>query len=238
MGRRQTAVERTRERIVAATFELHASIGPSRTTIRAIAERSGVQRRTVYAHFPDIESLYEACTVHGIRSTAMPEPGGWRSIDDPNHRLRHGLAEMFAWYRANEQMLGNVLFDVDPNAPAPTSPDAFDLRMGALLDALLDGLTIEPDGSPTEPHDRPTEPDGSPTEPDRRPILEAVVAHALDFTTWRSLVRGGLADDQVVTVLMGLVGNARERRDPADRPREPAGEVAHRPSRRALRAET
>ena len=213
MGRRQTAVERTRERIVAATFELHASIGPSRTTIRAIAERAGVQRHTVYAHFPDIESLYEACTVHGIRSTAMPEPGGWRSIVDPDHRLRHGLAEMFAWYRANERMLGNVLFDVDPNAPAPTSPDAFDLRMGALLDALLDGLTIEPDGSPTEPHDRPTEPDGSPTEPDRRPILEAVVAHALDFTTWRSLVRGGLADGQVVTVLMGLVEGVRERRD-------------------------
>ena len=224
MGRRQIAVERTRERIVAATFELHASIGPSRTTIRAIAERAGVQRHTVYAHFPDIESLYEACTVHGIRSTAMPEPGGWRSIDDPNHRLRHGLAEMFAWYRANERMLGNVLSDLDPNAPAPTSPDAFDLRMGALLDALLDGLTIEPDGSPTEP--------------DRRPILEAVVAHALDFTTWRSLVRGGLADDQVVTVLMGLVGNARERRDQADRPPEPAGEVAQGPARRALRAET
>ena len=231
MGRRQTAVERTRERIVAATFELHASIGPSRTTIRAIAERAGVQRHTVYAHFPDIESLYEACTVHGIRSTAMPEPGGWRSIDDPNHRLRHGLAEMFAWYRANERMLGNVLFDVDPNAPAPTSPDAFDLRMGALLDALLDGLTIEPDGSPTEP-------DGSPTEPDRPPILEAVVAHALDFTTWRSLVRGGLTDDQVVTVLMGLVGHTRERRDRADRPRHATGEVAQGPARQALRAET
>lgn len=213
MGRRQTAVERTRERIVAATFELHASIGPSRTTIRAIAERAGVQRHTVYAHFPDIESLYQACTVHGIRSTAMPEPGGWRSIDDPIHRLRHGLAEMFAWYRTNEQMLANVLFDVDPSAPAPTSPNAFELRMGALLDALLDDLTIEPDRSPTKRDGWSTEPDRRLTGLDGEPILEAVVAHALDFTTWRSLVRGGLTDDQIVTVLIGLVEGVRERRD-------------------------
>ncbi len=83
MGRRQTAVEQTRERIVAAAFDLHATVGPSRTTIRAIADRAGLQRHTVYAHFPDLDSLYEACTVHGIRSTGMPEPDGWRTIDSP-----------------------------------------------------------------------------------------------------------------------------------------------------------
>ena len=184
MGRRQTAVEQTRERIVAATFDLHATIGPSRTTIRAIADRAGLQRHTVYAHFPDLETLYEACTVHGIRSTAMPEPDGWRTIDPPRVRLRHGLTEMVAWYRANERMLANVLFDVDPEAPPPTCPDPFEVRMVALHDTLMDGWEIEPK---------------------RRSTVEAVMGHALAFTTWRSLASGGLTDNQVVAVLVGLV---------------------------------
>ncbi len=184
MGRRQTAVEQTRERIVAATFELHATVGPSRTTIRAIAERAGLQRHTVYAHFPDLELLYEACTVHGIRSTRMPEPDGWRTIAGPLDRLRHGLTEMIAWYRANEQMLGNVLFDVDPGAPPSTTPDAFEARMIALIDTLIEGWQIEPD---------------------RQLTFKAVLGHAIAFTTWRSLAGGGLSDDEVVAVLVGLM---------------------------------
>lgn len=184
MGRRQTAVDQTRDRIVAAAFDLHATIGPSRTTIRAIAEHAGLQRHTIYAHFPDIESLYEACTVHGIRSTSMPEADGWQAVAPPLGRLRHGLTQMIAWYRANEQMLGNVLFDFDPTLPPPTEPDPFEVRMGALQAALMEGWTIEPD---------------------RRLAFEAVVGHALAFTTWRSLAAGGLTDDQVVAVLVGLV---------------------------------
>lgn len=198
MGRRQTAVEQTRERIVAATFDLHATIGPSRTTIRAIASRAGLQRHTVYAHFPDLDSLYEACTAHGIRSTGMPEPDGWQAIESPPDRLRHGLTEMIPWYRANEQMLANVLFDIDPSVPPPTTPDPFEVRMVALREAIMEGWPIEPD---------------------RRPTLEAVVGHALAFTTWRSLAAGGLSDDQIVTVLLGLVervANGTIRADPAD----------------------
>ena len=184
MVRRQTAVEQTRERIVAATFDLHATIGPSRTTIRAIADRAGLQRHTVYAHFPDLDSLYEACTVHGIRSTGMPGPDGWRTIDRPLERLRHALTEMVAWYGTNEQMLGNVLFDVDPSAPPPTAPDPFEVRMVELSGALMEGWVVKPD---------------------RRLVVEAVVGHALAFTTWRSLSGGGLNDDQVVAILVALV---------------------------------
>ena len=196
MGRRQTAVTQTRERIVAAAFDLHATIGPSRTTIRAIADRAGLQRHTVYAHFPDLESLYEACTAHGIRATGMPHPDEWRAIEAPVDRLRHGVTEMVAWYRANEQMLGNVLFDVDPDAPPPTTPDPFERRMGAMLDTLMEGWQVGPH---------------------RRAPLRAVVDHALAFTTWRSLNRGGLPDDQVVGILVGLVTSVAEGSIPAGR---------------------
>ena len=100
LGRRQAAIDATRERIVAAAFSLHATVGPSRTTISAIAERAGVQRHTVYSHFPDLDSLYEACTTHGMDSTGMPTPAPWSEIEDPVERLRAGLTALTGWYRA------------------------------------------------------------------------------------------------------------------------------------------
>jgi AcrR family transcriptional regulator len=35
-------------------------------TITAIAQRAGVQRHTVYSHFPDEQSLFRACVAHGL----------------------------------------------------------------------------------------------------------------------------------------------------------------------------
>lgn len=184
MRRRLETVEQTRQRIVAATFELHAMIGPSRTTIRAIADRAGVQRHTVYAHFPDLDSLYEACTTHGIEATAMPHPDDWLAIAEPAARRRHGLAAMVDWYRANATMLANVLLDVDPTAPPPTAPDPFEVRFRALLATLRD---VRDDRA------------------DRRRIVDAVLAHALAYTTWRSLADGGLDDATIVALLVGFV---------------------------------
>src|SRR3712207_7691871 len=43
----------TRHRIVEATVELHRTRGPANTTISEIAQRAGVNRLTVYNHFPD-----------------------------------------------------------------------------------------------------------------------------------------------------------------------------------------
>src|SRR5262249_25116750 len=53
LKRRAERMAETRERIARAAYELHATIGPARTTISAIAARAGVQRHTVYQHFPD-----------------------------------------------------------------------------------------------------------------------------------------------------------------------------------------
>ncbi len=172
-----------RERITAATFELHATVGPSRTTIRAIAERAGVQRHTVYHHFPDLETLYQACTEHGIRATGMPTAAGWSAIHEPAARLRHALAEMFAWYRANERMLGNVMSDFDPTAPPPSAPDPFEIRMTELLEALgADWATDDPPPA----------------------ALGAVLTHAVAFETWRSLTSGGLTDADAIGILVAL----------------------------------
>lgn len=187
MGRRLATVEATRHRIAAAAFELHAEIGPSRTTIRAIAERAGVQRHTVYHHFPTLDELYLACTLHGIEVTGMPEPGPWLAIADPVARLTRGLSDLYAWYRDNERMLANVLHDVDPSAPPPPFPDPFEVRMAALHAALAESWQLE---------DR---------DEGRRRHLPAVVGHALSFDTWRSLSTGGLADDEAVDLMVAFV---------------------------------
>lgn len=64
MRKRLEDVEETRRRIVEAAVKLHGSVGPSHTTFSAVAERAGVQRSTVYRHFPDEEALFGACTSH------------------------------------------------------------------------------------------------------------------------------------------------------------------------------
>jgi AcrR family transcriptional regulator len=188
MASRLATIEETRSRITAAAFELHAEIGPSRTTIRGIADRAGVQRHTVYAHFPDLEALYEACTTHGIRATAMPDGAQWPRITDPGERLRVGLTELYAWYRANERMLLNVLHDGGAAAvtPAPTStPDPFDLRMAAFGAALAAGWNI--------------------SDPERSACLHAALSLALAFDTWRSLTGSGLPDEQAIGLLVGMM---------------------------------
>ena len=44
--------QNTRERIIEATVALHEEVGPAKTSIKAIAEKAGVQRLTVYRNFP------------------------------------------------------------------------------------------------------------------------------------------------------------------------------------------
>ena len=102
----------TRKRIVEATVELHDAVGPSRTTISAIAERAGVQRLTVYRHFPDERSLFEACSGLWRAENPAPDPSAWAAIDDPEQRLRIALTEIYAFFRTTEGMTGNLLRDL------------------------------------------------------------------------------------------------------------------------------
>jgi AcrR family transcriptional regulator len=183
MTRRLGSVEETRTRIAAATFELHATIGPARTTISAVAERAGVQRHTVYHHFPDLTKLFRACVDHGIRVTRMPEAGPWLAISDPAARLRTGLTELYAYYRANARLLGNIYRDM-PMFADVGGTEQFDERVAGMFSALAGGWSA----------------------PDEvRPTLTAAVSHAMSFETWKSLTQGGLTDDQARDMMVGLV---------------------------------
>src|SRR5690242_13931831 len=103
----------TRARIVAATAELHQEVGPAQTTVAEIARRAGVERATVYNHFPDEAALYGACQAHWLQRTPPPDPSVHAAIDDPQERLEAVLRDLYAWYRRGRRMTRNVLRDAE-----------------------------------------------------------------------------------------------------------------------------
>jgi AcrR family transcriptional regulator len=126
LKQRAERVEETRQRIVEATSALHLERGPAATSIAEIARRAGVQRRTVYNHFPDDSTLFEACSAHWRALHPVPDPAGWTD-------LRQGLRELYAWYRETERMTANVLRDAEalPSLRAVMEPG-----FGAYMDAV------------------------------------------------------------------------------------------------------
>src|SRR4051794_41168250 len=161
--RRAEQQEETRQRIVEAMVALHREVGPARTTISAIAERAGVQRLTVYRHFPDERSLFEACTSHWSAEHPPPDPGPWTQIDDPSERAEVALRELYGWYDANEAMLANSDRD------RPLLPVFAELTDPRPLHEAIVGILMR--GRP------------------RRKPVRAFLGHAVAFATWRSLCR-------------------------------------------------
>src|SRR5918992_2903989 len=87
--------EETRQRIIESAVALHLERGPAQTSINAIAERAGVNRVTVYRHFPDARTLLEACSAHARRLNPPPDLDAWRRIEDPRRRLEVGLGQLY-----------------------------------------------------------------------------------------------------------------------------------------------
>ena len=101
----------TRQRIVEAAVGLHTSVGPALTTISGIAKRAGVERHTVYAHFPDDRTLFRACSEHWAARHPLPDSGALSEVVDPVRRLRRALGEMYSWYESVEADLALFLRD-------------------------------------------------------------------------------------------------------------------------------
>jgi AcrR family transcriptional regulator len=130
--------EETRRRITEATVDLHEEVGPAATSIAEVARRAGVQRLTVYKHFPDEPSLLAACSAHWNASHPPPDADGWREIADPLERTRTALRELYAYYSANERMLGHVTRDA---RAMPALHDQVERDMSPYLSSIADLVT-------------------------------------------------------------------------------------------------
>ena len=186
LKRRAQRMAETRRRIAAATWDLHRTVGPARTTISAIAKQAGVQRLTVYQHFPDELSLFRACQAHEFATNPPPDPARWALVPDPEARLRVALTDLYAYYGRSEPILANVQRDA-PALPALQRVVAEE-RAGFQETALR--ILLE----------------GWPDRDERQTLRRAALGHALAFQTWRSLVRDhGLSDDQAASLMVALV---------------------------------
>ena len=111
--RRAEQQDETRERIVEATVKLHEELGPANTSIKAIAEEAGVQRLTVYRHFPDDASLFQACTTHYLGLHPPPNMAEWAEIENASERSHAALLAFYRYYRHTEKMWSVAYRDLE-----------------------------------------------------------------------------------------------------------------------------
>ena len=194
MKKRAERQRETRRRIVEATVELHRTRGPANTTVSEIAKSAGVNRLTVYNHFPDMTDLLRACSRSWTERHPAPDPTPWARIGDPQERLQTALSELYGFYARTEPMRGNVLRD------AETMPELAALLAGSVvpyLTAVRDLLA-----------------EGWEIGEDRSKRLLATIKLAIDFHTWRSLEReSGLSREEAVESMLEAVRSVVSRPD-------------------------
>jgi AcrR family transcriptional regulator len=169
LGRRAEQQLRTRERIVDAAMALHEEVGPAETTISALAERAGVQRLTVYRHFPEERDILQACSSKWFALNQPPDVakiGGGKPLE----RTRSVLAALYGYYERTRDMWTSLYRDLG-KLPALDEPMAqFEAYLGSVRNDLL-----------------------ATWKPRRSRRLRATLGHALRFSTWQSLSAEGLS---------------------------------------------
>jgi AcrR family transcriptional regulator len=176
----------TRRRIVAAAIELHGTLGPANTSLSSVARKAGVSRPTLYSHFPDEASLFHACTMHWMNQDPPPDPAAWLEIDNSRRRVGTALSEIYSHYARNEQMIGNVFRDMYlvesmRSFNVPLVEESFAAMTEVIASAFDDGADLAV----------------------RR---KAIVSVAINFHTWKSLVRvEGLTNAETADLMTHLI---------------------------------
>ena len=173
----------TRARIVEALMALHQEVGPSRTTVSAVAERAGVERLTVYRHFPDEVAMLAACSHRYFELNPPPDLSGLMLESDPVRRARRGLGELYAYFRKTAPMFEKVYRDARESAAVAEILARFDAYLVALADGLASGWSGRAPGR-----------------------LRVTLRHASKFATWHSLESDGVPDGQKVGLMLEWLG--------------------------------
>ncbi|WP_298366402.1 TetR family transcriptional regulator [uncultured Bradyrhizobium sp.] len=149
-----------------------------------IAERAGVQRHTLYAHFPDERSLLLACSELAMERNPLPDAEPWRAIADQHARLRTGLLAIYGWYERNAALAACVLRDAEFHA---LTKEIVAIRWGPHMAAYQEVL-------------------GAKLSAKQRALLRL----ALSFFTWRTLApEGGLKRAAAVEAMVQAIDSAK-----------------------------
>jgi AcrR family transcriptional regulator len=189
LKKRAERQEETRRRITEATVSLHETVGPARTQISEIARLAGVERLTVYKHFSEPSHLFAACSAHWEAQHPPPDPAQWAEIADPRQRVREALVRVYGYFAENEALLENVIRDAETLPALREHVEAgIGVYQAAVVAVLVEGWKA---------HGR------------RRERLATAVSLAVDFHTWRLLVRRrGLSTEAAAAFAAELVASA------------------------------
>jgi AcrR family transcriptional regulator len=188
LKKRAESMEDTRQRITEAAMDLHGSLGPARTTVTAVAERAGVQRHTVYRHFPTDDDLFVACSGHFAELHPWPDQSVWQAIEDPRERLATGLDQLYRYYEETGFMWSRILRDRELNQTVERHLSPFNDYVASAARVLSTGWGARGN---------------------RKRVLGTAVRHAVDFATWQSLVDDGdINRGEAVRLMTALVEGA------------------------------
>jgi AcrR family transcriptional regulator len=183
-----------RERITAAIADLHAEIGPSRTTYAMVAQRADVAIPTVYKHFPTLAAMFGACIGHVSARVPALTADVFGDAASARHRLarlvpalfdRHRMfAPWLRWSRHETHLL-------------PDMAIYFTKMRERHLRLIHEALA--PDYGPRPP-----------------PALVGIIEALTNFDAWQTLTAGnGLSSDEaaaaVADSMTAIVGNFRSR---------------------------
>jgi AcrR family transcriptional regulator len=186
--RRAEQQDETRERIVEATVKLHEELGPANTSIKAIAEAAGVQRLTVYRHFPDDVSLFQACTSHYLGSHPPPNVDDWLEIEDASQRSYTAMLAFYRYYSQTHKMWTVAYRDLDEVKALKEPMGQFEAYIDTVNDDLVKAWN--------QTHNIKKQ-------------LQVTLRHALRFSTWQSLQQLKLKDEKIAELtqrwLAGIV---------------------------------
>jgi AcrR family transcriptional regulator len=178
---RAKQAQETRQLIVEAAAMLHEKLGPAQTSIKAIADEAGVQRLTVYRHFPDESSLFKACSSHWFGLHPPPAVSDSEDADDAKTQTSKTLRAFYQYYRQTERMWRSLYRDIDEVEELLGPMSQFESYIDAIRDELLTAWKVKAK---------------------EKKQLSLTLRHCLRYSTWSSLKNDKLSDKQMVDLVM------------------------------------
>ena len=146
MGTRARAVADTRQRIARAAVELHATRGIAATSWDEIAAAAGVNRATVYRHFPSPAELVPACARLAFEAIDLPSAAdlaaAFADLPDARSRLERIVAESCACFERGADWLRAARREGDLLPAAAEVNRRVSAGAAALVEAALAGSPV------------------------------------------------------------------------------------------------
>jgi AcrR family transcriptional regulator len=148
---------------------------------------AGVERLTVYNHFPELAQLFSACQAHFLGGHPPPDisPGEAANMNGLD-RLESALVRLYGWFRANEAMEQNIHRDRD------LLPE-LDQLLRQSADPIWDRAAVDYSVLIA-------------ARPRAAAAVRSMIRVAFDFRTWQLVTRGGASDREAAQMLARAIG--------------------------------